>query len=233
MLPCFELCFELPPSSDDKYASLGVGGSGSGERGIEGDLRASEFGVAGGTIAVTSNSTPGLRSVLDGRVEVTEGVFGKALTLILFPLVCLVNASSFLFFPSVCVLAICGGRYRASAPDGIGGASGLIANDSSLCAPPKLRSERGRVYESERARPPAARKCLEARLSEGRTNELDIKARAKVDPDTADDNSSSAVDMGRAGLYDVGASKAVNDFGGTTEPGSCDANEYQAHIPNK
>ncbi len=60
--------------------------------------------------------------------------------------------------------------------------------------------------ESERVRPPAPRRNLEARLSEGRIKELDINARASVDPDTADEISSSAVDSGRVGLDDDGIS---------------------------
>ena len=60
--------------------------------------------------------------------------------------------------------------------------------------------------ESERVRPPAPRRNLEARLSEGKIKELDINARASVDPDTADEISSSAVDTGRVGLDDDGIS---------------------------
>ena len=60
------------------------------------------------------------------------------------------------------------------------------------------------MVESDRVRPPAPRRNLEARLSEGRIKELDIKARANVDPETADEISSSAVDTGRVGLDDDG-----------------------------
>lgn len=62
------------------------------------------------------------------------------------------------------------------------------------------------MVESDRVRPPAPRRNLEARLSEGRINELDIKARANVDPETAEEINSSAVDNGRVGLDDDGTS---------------------------
>lgn len=131
-LLCFELCFELWPSSDVRYGSFGVGGSGSGERGTGGVRRASGVGVEGWMISAMSNSLPGLRRGLE-RAEGVDGGLGNALTLL--PLPCRVKASAVLLPRSTASRSFFGGRYSASASDGMGGASGLIENRSSLYAP--------------------------------------------------------------------------------------------------
>ena len=83
-------------------------------------------------MSAISNSLPGLRRGLE-RADAVDGGLGNALTLL--PLPCLVKASTLLFPRSTASRSFFGGRYRASASDGIGGASGLMENTSSLYAP--------------------------------------------------------------------------------------------------
>lgn len=54
--------------------------------------------------------------------------------------------------------------------------------------------------ESERVRPTRPLRYLEARLSLDKTNVLDIKARASVVPETAEDNGVSMEEVGRGDL---------------------------------